>query len=94
MDEKLRFGLIGCGGQGRYLSEALSLTKQADFAACADLDLERAIVGLPERARQVLVLFHLAGLGHAETGQAMGIDPGTSKAQLHRARKLMREWLS
>ncbi|PIY49814.1 MAG: hypothetical protein COZ06_12635 [Armatimonadetes bacterium CG_4_10_14_3_um_filter_66_18] len=42
MDEKLRFGLIGCGGQGRYLSEALSLTKQADFAACADLDLERA----------------------------------------------------
>ncbi len=60
----------------------------------ADLDLERAIVGLPERARQVLVLFHLAGLGHAEIGQAMGIDPGTSKAQLHRARSLLKERLA
>jgi len=60
----------------------------------ADLDLERAIVGLPERARQVLVLFHLAGLGHAEIGQAMGIDPGTSKAQLHRARTLLKERLA
>jgi RNA polymerase sigma-70 factor (ECF subfamily) len=60
----------------------------------ADLDLERAIVGLPERARQVLVLFHLAGLGHAEIGEAMGIDPGTSKAQLHRARTLLKERLA
>lgn len=60
----------------------------------ADLDLERAIVGLPERARQVLVLFHLGGLGHAEIGLAMGIDPGTSKAQLHRARTLLKERLA
>ncbi|NCO18736.1 MAG: sigma-70 family RNA polymerase sigma factor [Gammaproteobacteria bacterium] len=60
----------------------------------ADLDLERAIVSLPERARHVLVLFHLAGLGHTEIGLAMNIDPGTSKAQLHRARTLLKERLA
>jgi len=60
----------------------------------ADLDLERAIAALPERARQVLVLFHLSDLGHAEIGELMGIDPGTSKAQLHRARKLLKEALA
>lgn len=36
MTDKLRFGLIGCGGQGRYLSEALAMTGRAELAACAD----------------------------------------------------------
>ena len=60
----------------------------------ADLDLERAIAALPERARQVLVLFHLSNMGHAEIAESMGIDPGTSKAQLHRARTLLKEKLA
>lgn len=59
----------------------------------ADLDLERAIAGLPDRARQVLVLFHLSDLGHAEIADLLGVDVGTSKAQLHRARKLIKEAL-
>lgn len=59
----------------------------------ADLDLERAIARLPARARQVLVLFHLSDLGHAEIAEMMGIEPGTSKAQLHRARTLLKEML-
>lgn len=44
MNNLPRFGLIGCGAQGRYLSEALRLTKQADLVACADLQLERALL--------------------------------------------------
>lgn len=60
----------------------------------ADLDLERAIAALPERARQVMVLFHLSDLGHAEIAELMEIDPGTSKAQLHRARQLLKEALA
>lgn len=60
----------------------------------ADLDLERAIARLPERSRQVLVLFHLSDLGHAEIAELMGIEPGTSKAQLHRARNLLKEMLA
>lgn len=60
----------------------------------ADLDLERAIAALPERARQVVVLFHLSDLGHAEIAELMGIEPGTSKAQLHRARRMLKEALA
>ena len=40
MADKLRFGLIGCGGQGRYLSEALAMTGQAELTACADPSAE------------------------------------------------------
>ena len=60
----------------------------------ADRDLERAVASLPPRAREVLVLYCLEGLTHAEIASAMGIDPGTSKAQLHRARQLLKESLS
>ena len=42
MSERPRFGLIGCGAQGRYLSEALALTGQAELVACADVDPEAA----------------------------------------------------
>ncbi|HUS81192.1 MAG TPA: Gfo/Idh/MocA family oxidoreductase [Armatimonadota bacterium] len=42
MSDMLKFGLIGCGGQGRYLSEALAMTGLGAVVACADLDTERA----------------------------------------------------
>jgi len=42
MSEALRFGLIGCGGQGGYLSEAAAVTGRAELVACADLDPDRA----------------------------------------------------
>ncbi|NOZ20336.1 MAG: Gfo/Idh/MocA family oxidoreductase [Planctomycetes bacterium] len=42
MSEKMKFGLIGCGGQGRYLSDALNITGLAEMAACADLIPEKA----------------------------------------------------
>jgi RNA polymerase sigma-70 factor (ECF subfamily) len=58
------------------------------------LDLERAIARLPRGARQVFVLHDLEGLRHEEIGRRLGLSAGTSKAQLHRARKLLREVLS
>jgi predicted dehydrogenase len=42
MSNALRFGLIGCGSQGRYLSEAASITGQAELCACADVNPEAA----------------------------------------------------
>ena len=42
MTDKLRFALIGCGSQGRYLSEALALTGEAELVACCDLNAEAA----------------------------------------------------
>ncbi len=42
MDDPIRLGLIGCGGQGGYLSEAAAITGRCDLVACADIDAERA----------------------------------------------------
>ena len=57
------------------------------------LDLERALRTLPSGARETLVLHDVYGYKHVEIARLTGTTPGTSKAQLHRARKLLREAL-
>ena len=57
------------------------------------IDLERAIAVLPAKARVVFVLHDVEGLRHSEIGTALGIAIGTSKAHLHRARRILREAL-
>lgn len=57
------------------------------------IDLERAIAQLPERARIVFVLHDIEGYRHKEIAEMMGTSAGTSKAQLHRARTLLRKVL-
>jgi len=57
------------------------------------IDLERAIGELPDGAREVFVLYDIEGYGHAEIAELVGIAEGTSKAQLFRARRLLREKL-
>ncbi len=52
-------------------------------------DLAEAIGRLPERARHVFVLHAVYGYSHEEAGNMLGIAVGTSKAQLHRARRLL-----
>ena len=54
------------------------------------LDLERAIATLPPRARAVLVLHDIEGWKHEEIATELGMAVGSSKAQLHRARNLLR----
>lgn len=65
----------------------------APDAAGLGLDLERAIAALPEGAREVFVLFDIEGYRHDEIARMTGIAVGTSKAQLFRARRLLREKL-
>ena len=55
--------------------------------------LERAIAALPEGARTVFVLHDVEGYKHEEIARMTGTAVGTSKAQLHRARRLLREAL-
>lgn len=57
------------------------------------VDLERALAELPNGARQVFVLHDVYGYKHEEIGTLIGVAVGTSKAQLHRARRLLREAL-
>jgi RNA polymerase sigma-70 factor (ECF subfamily) len=57
------------------------------------MDFERAIARLPDGARQVFVMHDVEGFTHQEIGGLLGVTDGTSKAQLHRARMLMRRHL-
>ena len=70
-----------------------TLTGDKDVSAGLRKDLEAAIGGLPERARTVLVLYDIEGYQHSEIAEMTGMAVGSSKAQLHRARKLVREML-
>ena len=54
------------------------------------LDLEQAIASLPPGARRVFVLHDVEGFKHEEIAGQLGITTGGSKAQLHRARMLLR----
>jgi RNA polymerase sigma-70 factor, ECF subfamily len=54
------------------------------------IDLEHAIARLPPGYRHVLILHDVEGYTHEEIGVILGIDPGTSKSQLARARHAMR----
>ncbi len=56
-------------------------------------DLSEAIDRLPEGARHVFVLHAVYGYSHEEAGKMLGIAAGTSKAQLHRARRLLAQQL-
>ena len=73
--------------------DALDSLPTADTAGNAMLgrDLERAVATLPPRARAVLVLHDVEGWKHEEIAAELGMAVGSSKAQLHRARHLLRE---
>ncbi len=58
------------------------------------LDLEEAITKLPPGARRVFVLHDVEGYKHEEIAEMLGVTSGATKAQLHRARLLLREKLN
>jgi len=57
------------------------------------MDIEAAIATLPPGARRVFVLHDVEGYKHEEIAEMLGVTSGGTKAQLHRARMLLREAL-
>ena len=58
------------------------------------MDITAAMETLPRGARQIFVLHDVEGYKHEEIAEMCGITAGGSKAQLHRARLLLREALT
>ncbi|MEL1263588.1 RNA polymerase sigma factor [Pseudoxanthomonas putridarboris] len=71
----------------------LGMADSAGYGTALSLDLERAVATLPPRARAVLVLYDVEGWKHEEIAAELGMAVGSSKAQLHRARHLLRQRL-
>jgi RNA polymerase sigma-70 factor (ECF subfamily) len=72
---------------GALDDEALAATVPSEEAGTRDV--EAALARLPQGARDVLVLVGLHGHSHEEAATMLGIAIGTSKAQLHRGRRLL-----
>ena len=70
-------------------SEELMLDQWID----ADL-LDQAIRSLPESSRAVFVLYEVEGYSHDEISKLLTVSTGTSKSQLHYAKKLLQKKLS
>ena len=92
--------IAGLRSRGRW-RERFVAAEADDFGAAVpavvaggDLDLERAIARLSPQARLVFLLHDVEGYQHGEIAQLTGLAEGTSKAHLHRARRLLREDLS
>lgn len=85
---KQRFG----GGDDEQDVDTLMHPRSHAMPALS-VDLEAAIAALPPGARKVFVLHDVQGYTHEEIAEMMGVTSGGTKAQLHRARLLLREAL-
>ncbi len=91
LSRRKRAGILGARTTD---DDALDATPSRAVFVSERLDLDAAIAGLPAGARRVFVLHDVEGFTHEEIGEQLGITSGGSKAQLHRARMLLRAALN
>jgi len=87
--------LVGWKNDSEIRNEQTKFTGALSFEPSHNLrlDLNNAIDSLPRQARIIFVMHDIAGYTHEEIAEAMKLSPGTCKAQLSRARKILREVL-
>lgn len=90
MDLRARRSRPSLDGDDEDALDGLGSIDSAGHATALSMDLERAVATLPPRARAVLVLHDVEGWKHEEIAVELGMAVGSSKAQLHRARGLLR----
>ncbi len=76
------------------LAEVIDMPSPTSVSHVTRLDMERAVAGLPDGYREVLLLHDVFGYTHDEIARMLGVESGTSKSQLHRARTSVRRWLN
>ncbi len=89
MDLRRRAG----GVANETTDESLELRCSAAAEPSLSIDLAALVTRLPPRARAVLILFDIEGWTHEEIAVQLEMAVGSSKAQLHRARGLLRQHL-
>ena len=83
--------------RGRLMEEVAAEPRQSRDGVIdllTSLDLERCIARLPEGGRLVFVFHDVEGYTHREIAELLDLAVGTVKAQLHRARRLLRNMLA
>lgn len=75
---------------GRTAFELPDMSRNPEEQLMKKLSMEavrRGLEQLPEQQRQILVLRELGGLSYAELAQTLGLEEGTVKSRIFRARK-------
>ena len=86
--------LVRLDDQADLCLAAASPTAADDLMRQRDVQhLRRAIVRLPARYREVIVLCDLQDVSYADAAQALGCAVGTIRSRLHRARHLLADKL-
>lgn len=76
------------------LEEAIEFGEESDFDENIDAQqILRLIMDLPDGYRTVFNLYAIEGYSHPEISKLLNISENTSKSQLHKARKMLQEWL-
>jgi RNA polymerase sigma factor (sigma-70 family) len=70
---------------------ATDVVEAASPNAGRTLDVAQILDGLSQAHREILVLHDIEGYTHDQIAAALGIEPGTSKSRLSRARQLFRQ---
>jgi RNA polymerase sigma-70 factor (ECF subfamily) len=63
----------------------------SELVTASRAELREAIAAVPEHYREVLLLHDVEGYTHSEIATLLDMPPGTSKSQLHRARRALRD---
>lgn len=71
-----------------------STSSRHKYSIDSKIDIETALGKLPQQARLAFILHDIEGYKHHEISDIMNIEVGTSKAHLHRARRMLREELT
>jgi len=86
--------LVRLEDQADLCLPAASATAAEDLIRQRDVEhVRRAIVRLPARYREVIVLCDLQDVSYADAAQALGCAIGTVRSRLHRARHLLADKL-
>jgi len=81
-----------------WLQRVFSIESQTIHEVSVEMEelpeLDKHIMRLPERARLVFILFAVEGYRHEEIANMLGMAVGSSKAQYHRAKGLLQQWVT
>jgi RNA polymerase sigma-70 factor (ECF subfamily) len=87
--------LVGWKNESAIRNKQVKISKEPSFEPSHNfsLDLNHAIDSLPSQARIIFVMHDVAGYTHEEIAEALNLASGTCKAQVSRARRILREML-
>lgn len=82
-------------GEGSFEAWIKNMAEQSESALdkLNSQELFELILRLPEGYRAIFNLYEIEGFKHAEIAQKLGINIGTSKSQLSKAKAYLREMI-